>query len=146
MSGDLYLRWKRKLSGGGPGLQSRAGGSNVPGGFDSYPFRLIKKIIGHGADGGDCRPQINCLKIAHCQDHFVSIHNKLWATRIIGKLNRSNRQFLRVINEKGLFDGVALGVFNAGHLSKSGAANMHNIKYVFAGLKYHEAFTGVAKL
>ncbi len=31
-------------SGGGPGLQSRAGGNRiVPGGFDSYPFRQYRR-------------------------------------------------------------------------------------------------------
>ena len=37
----VYSRRKRMPSGGGPGLQSRAGGSRtVPGGFDSHPFRF----------------------------------------------------------------------------------------------------------
>jgi hypothetical protein len=36
----VYLYRKRMPSGGGPGLQSRAGGNClVPGGFDSHPFR-----------------------------------------------------------------------------------------------------------
>jgi len=41
----LLLPRKRMPSGGGPGLQSRAGGNRiVPGGFDSHPFRLRRMI------------------------------------------------------------------------------------------------------
>ncbi len=51
--------------------------------------------------------------------------------------NRPHRHFLRVVNQECFFDSVALGVFDAGHLAKPGAADFHYIKNVFAGMEYH---------
>ena len=55
------------LSGGGPGLQSRAGGRDVPGGFDSYPFRFLNSV--RESSPSHCEPR----PVGVWQSHFRDV-------------------------------------------------------------------------